>query len=208
MDATIHTDAFVRNLVHFYELTYSYTGFSETNAKIHCSASTFERKMRTVSCLRLPFPAFALPLRFPPGINTASIGAICLTGHRDEGFSADRALLGCDENSALQSRFQQGIRRQKSFPKVAAQRTCPPFIPHIAWAIQRKAYSFSAVIIGASIYQPPDCRPLGACQLLRYRADHFRFPFVSENSSLKFTYFPPVSSSTTVASYVFPVFSL
>lgn len=42
---------FVRNLVHLYELTYSYTGFSETNAKIHCSASTFERKMRTVHAL-------------------------------------------------------------------------------------------------------------------------------------------------------------
>lgn len=47
MDGTIHADAFVRNLVHFRAMAYSYMCITETIVKIHCGASTFERKMRT-----------------------------------------------------------------------------------------------------------------------------------------------------------------
>lgn len=157
----------------------------------------------------LTFPSFPFPFRFSPGIDTASRRTICLTGGGKIGISAHRTdLLPLGSILCGNGTFQFWFCWQQCFPKVPAERACPPFIHHIAGAIQRQADLIRAVIVGTVVHQPPDRRPLRSCQFPWYWTAHFRLPFAAGNSNLKFTYLPPVSSSTTTASYVFPVFSL
>ena len=114
----------------------------------------------------LPLPAFAFPLGFPSGKATAKIRTIRLACDRKVSLSADRAYL-LPERSIFtgQGRFQLWLRRQHRRPEITAERAGPPFIQHIARAVQRKADLILRVIVGAQLCnQLSDRSPFRAVQ--------------------------------------------
>ena len=114
----------------------------------------------------LPLPAFAFPLGFPSCIDPAGSGTICLAGCRKICLSTHRAyFLSHGGVLAGNGRFQCCIHRQHRFFKVPAISAGPPFIQHIARAVQRKADLILRVIVGAQLCnQLSDRSPFRAVQ--------------------------------------------
>ena len=118
-----------------------------------------------------PFAAaVCLPLAHGP----ASLRAIRLTCNRDIGRATDGTNLPCSV-IARQHGFQRRIKRQHRVLKILAVCARPPFVQHIAGAIQRQAAVFRVVVGAHARHQLADRRPFapgqfaGFCSVCRHR---------------------------------------
>jgi len=99
----------------------------------------------------------------------ASFRAIRLTCDRDIDHAANGTYL---PGSAItrQRGFQRGIKGQHRVLKISAICARPPFVQHIAWAIQRQTAIFRVIVDAHSSYQLADRRPFAPGQLAGFRS--------------------------------------
>ena len=95
-------------------------------------------------------PAFALFIRVPSGPDPADVRAIRLAGGGKIQLPAYRAFfLALGSIISRQSCFQSRFNRQHRPLKIPAKAAGPPFMEHIAGAVQREAEFFPLVVVGA-----------------------------------------------------------
>ena len=95
-------------------------------------------------------PALALFIRVPSGPGPTGIRAICLAGRGKIQLPTYRTFfLALGSIVSRQNRFQSRFNRQHRPLKIPAKAAGPPFMKHIAGAIQGKAELLPLVIVGA-----------------------------------------------------------
>jgi len=95
-------------------------------------------------------PALALFIRVPSGPDPAGVRAIRLAGGGKIQLPTYRAFfLALGSIVSRQDRIQRWFNRKHRLFKIPAKAAGPPFMEHIAGAVQREAEFFPIVVVGA-----------------------------------------------------------